>query len=95
MQKRSHSLTETCLNVASGFVISSLAWHFVVQPVWNIPTTVAENFQITGFFTVLSIARGYVWRRLGNWWTLRSLEDREPTLDSVITKLKRAYAERG
>lgn len=54
------------LSTATGFVISLLAWEFVVKPVWNIHTDIAENFQITVFFTVLSIARGYVWRRVGN-----------------------------
>lgn len=69
MQRRTHSLIETCLNVGSGFVLSVIVWEFVVKPVWNIQTTHAENLQITTLFTVLSIARGYAWRRVGNWWT--------------------------
>lgn len=37
-----------------------------VQPVWGIRTSVAENLQITALFTVVSIARGYLWRRVFN-----------------------------
>lgn len=65
-QSRLGSLVEQLFNVGSGFILASLAWQFVVKPVWNIETSVAENLQITAFFTVLSIARGYVWRRLFN-----------------------------
>ena len=70
-QRRVHSLAEVCLSVASGFVVSAVAWELIVKPVWRIETTVAENLQITAFFTVLSIARGYLWRRAGNWYATR------------------------
>ena len=63
MQSRLSSLIEQFANIGSGFVISSLLWHFVVQPIWNIETSFAENLQITSIFTVVSIARGYAWRR--------------------------------
>jgi hypothetical protein len=62
-QSRMMSLVEQFANIGSGFVISSLLWHFVVQPVWGIQTSVAENLQITLLFTVVSILRGYAWRR--------------------------------
>lgn len=62
------SLLEQTLNVGSGFVLSLAFWTFVVVPVWHLPVRMAENLQITGAFTVLSIARGYVWRRAFNWW---------------------------
>ena len=71
-QKRTHSLAEVCLSVASGFVVSAIAWELIVKPVWNIETTISENLQITAFFTVLSITRGYLWRRAGNWYSQRS-----------------------
>lgn len=64
MQSRRMSLIEQFANIGSGFIISSLLWHFVIQPLWNIETSVAENLQITTLFTVVSIARGYAWRRL-------------------------------
>jgi hypothetical protein len=70
-QRRVHSLAEVCLSVASGFVVSAIAWELIVKPVWRIETTVSENLQITAFFTLLSIARGYLWRRAGNWYATR------------------------
>ena len=66
MQSRLSSLIEQFANIGSGFVISSLLWHFVVQPIWHIETSFAENLQITSLFTVVSIARGYAWRRTFN-----------------------------
>ena len=50
MQSRRMSLIEQFANIGSGFVISSLLWHFVIQPWWNIETSVAENLQITALF---------------------------------------------
>ena len=64
MQSRRMSLIEQFANIGSGFIISSLLWHFVIQPLWSIETSVTENLQITTLFTVVSIARGYAWRRL-------------------------------
>lgn len=72
-QRRVHSLAEVCLSVATGFVVSAIAWELIVKPVWHIETTIGENLQITAFFTVLSIARGYLWRRAGNWYSGRSV----------------------
>ena len=65
-QPRRHSLLEQLLNVDSGFVISLAFWTLVVVPVWHLPVQMLENLQITGAFTVLSVARGYVWRRVFN-----------------------------
>jgi len=71
VQKRKHSLIEVCVNTGAGFIVSMAAWEFVVKPVWNIETTHMENFEITLFFTVISIARSYVFRRVGNWHSSR------------------------
>jgi hypothetical protein len=75
MQSRTHSLAETSLNVASGFIVSFVVWELVVKPVWLIETSIAENLQITALFTILSIARGYVWRRLWNRWGRRTAQE--------------------
>lgn len=65
-QTRLQSLLEQLLNVGSGFLLSLVFWTFVVVPVWKLPVNTAENLQITAAFTVLSVVRGYVWRRLFN-----------------------------
>lgn len=66
MQTRKGSLFESLTNTAVGFVISVLTWEFIIKPVWDIHTSFAENLTITMLFTVISIARGYVLRRLFN-----------------------------
>lgn len=73
MQQRLVSLIETVSSVGTGFVVSSLAWEFVVKPWWHIQTTISENLEITAFFTVLSIIRGYGFRRAFNYFTLRTI----------------------
>lgn len=65
-QSRLGSLVEQLLNIGSGFVISCLLWEFAVKPIWNIQTDFGENLQITALFTVVSVVRGYWWRRFFN-----------------------------
>ncbi len=66
MQSRTRSLIEQLLNIGSGFLISLLVWEFIVKPTWDIQTNFTENLNITLVFTVVSIVRSYIWRRLFN-----------------------------
>jgi hypothetical protein len=61
-QSRISSLAETCLNIAIGFVVS-LVITALVLPAYGHPVSFGQNLQITGIFTVASIARGYLVRR--------------------------------
>ena len=74
MQTKRHSLLEQVLNVGSGFILSSLVWQFVIIKWWGIHTNFSENLQITSVFTIVSIIRGYVWRRLFNKLTVKNHE---------------------
>jgi hypothetical protein len=65
-QTRLESFVESCLNTATGFLVSLTFWTFVVVPVWHLPVTMHQNLVITFWFTVLSVARSYVWRRFFN-----------------------------
>lgn len=64
-QSRTRSFTEACLNTASGFLVSLVVWHFVAR-LYSIPMPIGENLQITGIFTIVSVTRSYLWRRLFN-----------------------------
>jgi hypothetical protein len=76
MQSKKHSLIESCLNVFSGmmiaFMISQLAHMFqaeIKQYIWsgfewNI--SVGTNLMMTTVLTIVSISRGYAWRRYFN-----------------------------
>jgi hypothetical protein len=66
MQTKLESLFEQTLSTATGFALAFTAWRFVVTPLLGIPIDNGQNLLITSFFTVLSIARGYVWRRFFN-----------------------------
>ena len=61
-QSRISSFAETCLSIAIGFVVS-LILTALVLPAYGHEVTFGQNLQITGIFTVASIARGYLVRR--------------------------------
>ena len=65
MQSRLMSLIESLTNVAIGMVVS-LFGQIVVSHWYNLPLNVAQNMQIVLFFTVLSVIRSYMLRRLFN-----------------------------
>ena len=66
MQSKTGSLVEQILNIGSGFFLSLFLWSVVIVPVWELDVTMTDNLAITGTFTVVSVARGYLWRRLFN-----------------------------
>ena len=74
MQTKRHSLLEQVLNVGSGFILSSLVWQFIIIQCWDIHTSFSENLQITSVFTIVSVIRGYIWRRLFNKLTVKHYE---------------------
>lgn len=65
MQKAHHSLLEAVLNTTSGFIFSMTLGQ-VVYPLFGFNATLSQNFIITLIFTVVSIIRSYVWRRVFN-----------------------------
>ena len=65
-QSKVSSVTEVCLNTASGFLLSCVLWRYVVVPYLGLEPNLADNVSVTLLFTVTSIARGYVWRRVFN-----------------------------
>ena len=66
MQSKKSSLVEQCLNVGSGYIVSLFVWCWIVQPVWGFDATLQESLHVNALFTVISIARGYIWRRVFN-----------------------------
>ena len=65
-QTRMMSAIESICNVGSGFIIAMILWRFVVTPFLGIEVSYAKNFQVTCLFTVASLARLFIWRRLFN-----------------------------
>ena len=67
-QSKIVSFSEQILNVGSGFLISLLYWQFAIVYQLNAidELTFSTNLFITIQFTVISVIRGYVWRRVFN-----------------------------
>ena len=66
MQTRLSSIVEQVLNVGSGYALSFLLWIYVIVPVYDVETSLMDNLIITSSFTILSLIRGYMWRRVFN-----------------------------
>lgn len=66
MQTKKHSFIEQILNVGSGFFVSFLIWIFIIIPTWDLEVNMMDNIMITVIFTVVSVIRGYAWRRAFN-----------------------------
>lgn len=71
-QSRTHSLLETVANTLTGYVIS-VAISVHLYPVFGHKFTLAQNMALTSIFTVVSILRGYAFRRAFNYLHLRRL----------------------
>lgn len=64
-QTRLESFIEQTLNVGSGFVLSFAVWAWIVAPLIRAGhLSIDHNLAITLIFTVVSLIRGYVWRRV-------------------------------
>lgn len=69
-QPRLQSLIESLVNIAIGFLIAYSA-QLVIFPMYGIEITHSAHLQITGLFTVVSVARSYCLRRAFNWLHVR------------------------
>lgn len=65
MQSRLQSLTESTLNTLSGFLLS-LFTSAVIYPLYGWTPSWTQMTSLTVIFTVISIARSYLWRRFFN-----------------------------
>lgn len=65
MQTRLMSMVETITNVAIGLVVSFLS-QVVIFKYYDIHISLAQNLELTLYFTVVSIVRSYALRRFFN-----------------------------
>jgi hypothetical protein len=65
MQTRLPSFIESCINVAIGYA-AALVSQSAVFPLFGIHVELSANLAIGGIFTVISIGRSYLVRRLFN-----------------------------
>lgn len=64
-QTKIGSFTESCINIAIGYGVA-LASQLLVFPLFGINIPLSSNIAIGAIFTVISIARSYVIRRVFN-----------------------------
>jgi len=62
-QSRLMSLVESIANVIVGYGVA-VATQILIFPIFGLHTTLAQNLKMGAVFTVVSIARSYVLRRL-------------------------------
>ncbi len=65
MQSRKMSMVETACNVTIGYIVAVLS-QLAIFPFFGIYVPIEDNLLIGGYFTVISIIRGYVLRRVFN-----------------------------
>lgn len=65
MQTRKGSITETVTSTAIGFALNWTA-NMLILPLFGFAVTGGQAFGIGIFFTLISIGRGYLLRRLFN-----------------------------
>ena len=70
-QPKHHSLIEQFFNILSGAVIAFCITQYVFVPIGLLDIAPANNVVLTVSLTFVSIARGYIWRRIFNWYHTR------------------------
>lgn len=68
MQSPRQSMTEVVVSTAVAFAISAALQQWVINPLFGLGTSPAENLLITVLFTIISLVRSYLFRRFFNWY---------------------------
>lgn len=83
-QSRIDSFMESLTNVVIGLCVSQLANLVVIPLVFGIQITATQNLSLAGLFTIVSIIRQYVLRRLFNgrspWQAIKGCMSRVSTI---------------
>ncbi len=67
MQSKRWSAIETIVNVVSGFGIAQLLILYML-PLWGFDTDLHDSLTISAVFTSISLLRGYICRRIFNYY---------------------------
>ena len=65
MQTKRQSIIEIITSTAIGYVVSLISL-YIIFPIFGIVSSTTDNLLITLYFTVISLARGFVVRRYFN-----------------------------
>lgn len=64
-QSRLYSFIESCFNILVGLIVAILA-QLVIFPLYGMQVDMQQNLEIAGLFTIVSLGRSYLIRRLFN-----------------------------
>lgn len=83
-QSRIGSLIEAFVNVVVGFIVA-LASQLIIFPMVGIHVPISTNFEIIGWFTLISVIRSYCLRR---WFNERLHRMAESVSNRLMNKEK-------
>ena len=66
MQSRLSSFQEALIGTVIGFLISLLVQQYIINPMFSLNISFTMNIGIVAIFTVFSVLRSYVMRRVFN-----------------------------
>jgi hypothetical protein len=66
MQSQSQSATEIISGTIAGLALAWIAGQYWIYPMFHVQVDYVLNLKMTSLFTIVSIIRGYVWRRWFN-----------------------------
>ncbi len=72
-QSRFMSLVESAANVAVGYGVAVMT-QILIFPIFGLQTTLAQNLQMGAIFSVVSIGRSFILRRLFEAVRVRSVQ---------------------
>lgn len=65
-QKKWVSFLEIVINISCGYFLAVIM-QMILFPMFGVEISMAANFELAAIFTVVSILRSYVFRRIFNW----------------------------
>jgi hypothetical protein len=68
MQSQQQSATEIVTGTIAGLALAWVAGQYWIYPMFHVHVDYMLNLKMTSLFTIVSILRGYVWRRVFNRW---------------------------
>lgn len=67
-QRKRHSALETVTSTVTGYFVGLVA-QMLIFPLFGFDVTLGQDIYIAGIFTIISLVRGYMFRRIFNHFT--------------------------
>ena len=71
MQTKIGSIFEVLCNTLTGFAVAWLLTHHLFPTYFDLELTISQSWIITVIYTLVSIIRSYIWRRIFNYFILK------------------------